>query len=576
MWLLWVEFGVVWLRRGLVWVRLPFLMVLSCEDRDQGREASVEEYGLEALAASAEAVVPGLGPLAVMLARLAEGACRFQALDGLVGGAVEGGREVARGVAQLGADWMAGKEGRGAGVVGADGVARTRAERGRARRVVTAAGPVVVRRIGYRAAVAGPRMVFPLDGVLNLPASSSYSHDLAELVVMFTRSVSYEQAGELLAAVTGVRVGKRQLEQVTAAAAADAEAFYGAGPGAEAPPAGTSGDPGGEAGLLPLALSADGKGVAMRPESRRKRTRAPGKRVRTYASRAVAGEKRGTKRIAETACVFDVIPCPRTPEQVLASRHGPGGGRGDTAGPKNKKKKAKKPGPEAAARRYRCDIAADRSVSVKWLFDEADRRDPGHERDWIALVDGDNHQIALIQAEAAARGVTVPILIDLIHVMEYLWKAAWALHPPRDPAIETWTMTQVLDILHGRAAAVTDRIAALAAANPPPGPEHARNLKRTIAYLRAKLPYLGYPRALAQGWPVATGVIEGACRHLVLDRMGITGARWNTHGAQAILWHRVIHANDHHDPYWTYHLQQEHHRNHQTRYQNPDTLTLAA
>jgi hypothetical protein len=113
-------------------------------------------------------------------------------------------------------------------------------------------------------------------------------------------------------------------------------------------------------------------------------------------------------------------------------------------------------------------------------------------------------------------------------VLEYLWKAAWAFHQPRGPAIETWTITQATDILHGRAADVAARIARLAEDNPPQHTEHAKNIKKVLHYLQAKQPYLDYPKALAAGWPVATGVIEGACRHLVLDRMGITGARWST------------------------------------------------
>ena len=114
----------------------------------------------------------------------------------------------------------------------------------------------------------------------------------------------------------------------------------------------------------------------------------------------------------------------------------------------------------------------------------------------------------------------------------------------------------------------------LAAAHPPAGPEHAKIIRKTLHYLQAKQPYLDYPRALAAGWPVATGVIEGACRHLVKDRMAITGARWSTAGAQAILWLRVIAANRDHDAYWRYHLRQEHQRNHLSRYQ--DSLGLAA
>ena len=100
------------------------------------------------------------------------------------------------------------------------------------------------------------------------------------------------------------------------------------------------------------------------------------------------------------------------------------------------------------------------------MFDQAERRDPGHARPWIALVDGDRHQIQVIRDQAAARGVSVTILVDFIHVLEYLWKAAWCFYPAQDPAAEDWVTAQGLDILHGRAAGVISQIQALAAAAP--------------------------------------------------------------------------------------------------------------
>jgi hypothetical protein len=511
----------------------------------------VEEYGLDGLAASADAVLAGLGPVAAGLARLAVEAGRAVTLDAMEGLVAERGRELLRGLLQVSLDAQAAAEVRVVQVTGADGAARRRAERGRARTVVTLFGEVTVTRIGYRA--PGHPSLYPRDAVLSLPPCR-YSWQLQRLAVMLARDGAYELAREFLAAATGITIGKRQLEQIAAAAAAGVPAFYAVPAVAAREPAGPGeGEPG------PLGLSADGKGVAMRPESRRRRTRAPGQRVRNFSTRPGIGEK-GHKRIAEVACVFDVIPRARTPEQVMASHHGGSG----TAG--------KKPAPKAIRRRYAVDIAADRSATISWLFDEAERRDPGHGRDWIALADGDNHQIHLIEREAAARGVTVTILIDLIHVLEYLWKAAWAFHQPRDPAIEAWTIARALDILHGRAAEVIALIRQLAEQHPPEGPEHARNVRKVLTYLDAKQPYLDYPRALAAGWPVATGVIEGACRHLVKDRMAITGARWSTSGAQAILWLRVIHANHDHDTYWTHHIQQEHQRNHLSRYSSDHTL----
>ena len=112
---------------------------------------------------------------------------------------------------------------------------------------------------------------------------------------------------------------------------------------------------------------------------------------------------------------------------------------------------------------------------------------------------------------------------------------------------------------------------------PGPGSEHAKNIRKTLAYLQNKEPYLDYPTALAKGWPISTGIIEGACRHLVGDRMGVTGARWSLAGAQSVLWMRAIHASGDTEAYWDHHIRAEHQRNHLSRYQDPAAiLALAA
>jgi pyruvate/2-oxoacid:ferredoxin oxidoreductase beta subunit len=464
----------------------------------------VEEYGLDELTASADRLVPGLGPLVRRLAVLAGdlgGAVTLKAMEQL---AVARGRELICAVLQHGLDAQAGAEVRLAVVTGADGVARTRAERDHGRVIVTTLGQVRVARIAYRAGVTGVPALFPRDAALNLPLRE-YSWQLQELVVMFTRSGAYEQAQELITAATGIRIGKKQLEQITAEAAADAPGFYpalapqagqelaGAVPAPEAVPAAEE--------VMPLvsAMSADGKGVAMRPESRRKGSKAPGQRVRTFQQRRGTGEK-GHKRMAETGAVFDIKAVPRTPEQVMAPSPPAG-----------------KDAPEALNRWYTVDIAADRASTVSDVFDQAERRDPGHARTWIALADGDIYQIGLFQDQAARRGMKITILVDFIHVLEYIWKVGWCFHEPRDPAIEDWVRAQALDILHGRAAEVTARIRQLAEDHPPQGSEHAKIIRKTLHYLDAKQPYLDYPAALAAGWPIATGVIEGACRHLPVN-----------------------------------------------------------
>jgi len=506
----------------------------------------VEGYAVAELAARADVVAPGLGgpvgKLAVLAGELAGPGAGHRSFDEIEQQLIVQGRELLRVVLQYVMDARSAAEQRLARVTGADGVPRRRAERGHRRAVVTWFGPVTVRRMAYRA--PGAANLHPADAALNLPARR-YSWQVQRSAVRYALAGSYEQAQLMLQDATGVSVGKQQLEQIVAEAAADAPGFYPSRPAVPCPPG------------LPLAISADGKGVAMRPEARRAETarKARKRPGQAFGKRLGTGQKAGCKRIAETGCVFDVLPPgePRVPEQIMGRAPG----------------QAAPPGPRAANRWYAVEIAASRAEAIAAVFDQAERRDPGHERTWIALADGDNHQIEVIRAEAARRGIALTIVIDFIHVIEYLWKAAWCFHQARDPAAEDWVSAQGLAILHGRVTEVTATITGLAAADPPRhGSEHATIIRTTLGYLDAKQPYLDYPRALANGWPISTGIIEGACRHLVQDRMGITGARWGVEGAQAILWLRAIAANDDTTAYWDWHISQEHQRNHLSRYQD--------
>jgi hypothetical protein len=219
-------------------------------------------------------------------------------------------------------------------------------------------------------------------------------------------------------------------------------------------------------------------------------------------------------------------------------------------------------------------VQASAAETVVAVFDQAEARDPEHRRDWVVPVDGAKHQIDLICAEAGQRGADITIVIDLIHVLEYLWGAAWCLHETSDGrSAETWVAHHARALLAGNAldvAASLDRQARTA---------RIRGAKRkgvddAIGYLTNKAEHLRYDTALANGWPIATGVIEGACRHLVKDRLDITGARWGLSGAEAVLRLRALRANGDFDAYWRWHEQQEFTRNHQARYRH--TLIPAA
>jgi hypothetical protein len=425
----------------------------------------------------------------------------------------------------------------------AQGVDRPSTEAGHTRTLATVFGEVTVTRLAYRR--RGQANLHPADGWLNLPAER-HSHGLRRLAAIEASGGSFEAAAEAIERATGQRVGKRQVECLTRRAAEDVEAFY-AQREAQA----------GEANDV-LVLSCDGKGIVMRPDSLREATRraaqASSTKLKTRLSR---GEKSGRKRMATIGSVYDVTPAPRTSADVLVSNS-----------------EQPVPSPKAKNKWLTASVVCDAAEVVTEVFDEACRRDPGHERTWVALVDGNNHQIDRIEAEAEARQIDITIVIDLIHVLEYLWSAAWSFFDEGDAAAEVWVRDRALAVLDGGARDVAAGIRRRASVEHL-GASRRKSADDCAAYLTNKAPHLDYPKALSSGWPIATGVIEGACRHICKDRMDLTGSRWGLDGAEAVLKLRALRSNGDFDEYWRWHQSRERRRVHQSRYAD-NVIPLAA
>jgi hypothetical protein len=208
-------------------------------------------------------------------------------------------------------------------------------------------------------------------------------------------------------------------------------------------------------------------------------------------------------------------------------------------------------------------------------YDEADRRDPHRIRQRVFLVDGNKQQITAIAAHAKDRHLKVPVFIDFMHVSGYLGKAAAALHPGEAAAAGQWADGQRLRVLHGRATAVAATLKSCAAkARAKPGTAHLdlSDVDKAVTYLTNNHAYMRYDKALASGWPIATGLIEGACRFVIEDRFGITGARWSPDGAEVILKLRAVVVNNDLDDYMNYYKTRYLNDIHLTRY-TPASIT---
>ena len=153
-----------------------------------------------------------------------------------------------------------------------------------------------------------------------------------------------------------------------------------------------------------LVVSADSKGIVMRPDALRSATakaaQAASPKLTTRPSR---DEKPNRKRIAEVGAVYELTPAARTPAEVLASTI-----------------EKKLPAPKTKRKWLTVSVLEDAAAVVAAVFDETQRRDPNHERTCFALVDANNHQIDRITNEANTRSIKVTIMIDLVHVLDML------------------------------------------------------------------------------------------------------------------------------------------------------------
>ena len=428
-------------------------------------------------------------------------------------------------------------------VVDAEGQERRPQPELHARNLDTTFGRVRVQRTGYGA--QGKTSVHPLDGQLNLPAEV-YSHELRRRVAREASQSSFEETRATLQEYTGTAIPKRQVEALAQRAAQDFDPFYQI---RRQEAAGACPDTGSV-----LVLTSDAKGVPLyqcdlRPQTRKKAEQQP----RRLTTRLTKGEKPYRKRMAVVTAVYTVQPYERSPEEVFAdlSRRPPSG--------------ARQPRPQPEAKRVAASLVETPEHMLEEAFQEALSRDPGRQKTWAAVVDGNQTQLRLLRKLAKHHKVALTIALDIIHVLEYVWKAGRAFHDEGSDALEHWVLERIRRILYGHAGQVAGGMRRSATK------QHLSKKTRApvdtcAKYLLKHKRYLAYPQYLKAGLPISTGVIEGTVRHLVKDRMLLTGARWRLPGGEAVLRLRALRVSQDVDEYWHFHEAEEHERNHRARY----------
>ena len=403
--------------------------------------------------------------------------------------------------------------------------------------IKTLSGEVVINRAGYYK--KGQPLRFPLDALLNLP-KTSFSYELQRKLVIESARGSFSSASKAVYESYKVVIHKQSIEEIAIAASAYYDEFYEQRSTAEISAL--------EKKLPIIALSLDSKGIVMRSSDLTEQTRkAAESSKRKIAHRLTTGEKLNRKRMATAAAVYSIEAFKRTAEEITSELKG-------------EKRDKEKQRPRPVCKRVWARIEASSEEVADQVFDEGLKRDKGFKKKWVVLVDGDPNQIRRVQKRIKKTNKKAIICLDIIHVIEYLWRAARALFEGEHKKCEEWVTDKLYELLRGSAGYVAAGIRRSATLQKL---SNNRRREADIAadYILKNKKFMRYDEYLSEGLPIATGVIEGVCRHVIKDRMDVTGARWTMNGAEAILRLRSLVASGDFEDYWDFYKKSELERN---------------
>ncbi len=379
------------------------------------------------------------------------------------------------------------------------------------RRYVSVFGELTISRTVYGTRETQKHEVVPLDARLGLP-EGDFSYLLQEWNQSFCVQGSYDQSRSTVARILGLGQSVRSLEQMNGSMAAGVSSFRE-----------TQAAPASETEGSILILTADGKGVPMRRDPENDSAPIRGRRKK--------GEKANKKRMACVGAVYTIDPFVRTAEdvvdEVLRDAR-----RNDRPVPANKQMRAE------LTREVEGMAVNGKDRIFSWFVEQIDIRNGPGDRPVVCVMDGERALWKMLDAY----GIDAVCVLDIFHVLERLWIAAHCFCAEGSEGAKTFVTERLRRILEGQVGRVIGGLKQMATKHKL-GKARREQLSSVIGYLHRNRRFMAYHECLAHGYPIGSGVAEGACRHLVKDRMELTGMRWRTAGAQAMLDLRSVFLN---------------------------------
>jgi len=352
---------------------------------------------------------------------------------------------------------------------------------------------------------------------MQLPGRS-FSYELQKRMVKAAVQGPFRESTERMQDLTGMSVPIRSLEEILQDAAQDFDAFY-----VERSP-----EPWQQTASI-LVTAVDCKGIPMVK---------PGNPQRSV--RLTKGQKVNRKKMATVAAVFTRAPWVRTPAQVVESLF------------RTDPRKAIETGPLCPPRpehkRVWASLVKGKASVIDEVVQEIQRRDPENHKTHVALTDGERALQILV-----SKKLKLTLILDLLHVLEKVWKAAHVFHPEGSPDAELYARLMSLRILEGNVSQVIKGLRQTVTKRTLFGAKR-KTLLGVADYFHRNRHRMRYDQYLAQGLPIATGSVEGACKNLIKDRMERSGMRWTKSMAEAIIKLRALYLSGDFDSYWVFHI----------------------
>lgn len=368
----------------------------------------------------------------------------------------------------------------------------------------------------------------PLDARLHLPRRQ-YSYLFQQWLGLFVVGDAHAEAIKKLATILGVEIAVKASEDLNREQGSDVEPFQNHLPTPEAT----------EEGPI-LVVTADCKGVPLvrkaLPPDETTGTQLPA----SANQRRGKGEKANKKKMAAVGAVYTIDPFVRTADEVI-----------DEVMRENAAKRRPKP----THKRVRAELLVGKVALFIWLAEEVIRRNPAGIKPLIFLSDGER---ALHDRQSEYLPENAICILDLFHVMERLWKVAWCFfdESSRKREAHEWVEKELRMLLEGKVGYVVSGLRQMVTKREMKGTRR-KTVQEVAGYFERNRARMKYDEYLAAGYPIGSGVVEGACRHLVKDRLERAGMRWQPDGAQAMLNMRATYLNSEWDLYWSYHVEQE-------------------